>query len=313
MPFCLISKKRIKYLMPKWHTLSKSNTMNLFIDAALKGRNTIGYYVAVVILVLVANVIGSLPGGWALVTWKDTPAEIPVYAVTGLMLLGFAFSLIVLWLLMRPIHKRVAQTLINPTGVINWRRVLLSAMLWLACTAIVEIATYFVHPAYYKLSFDWSVWLPSLVLGVILIPLQSWFEEIFFRGYLLQGIGSWNLWAGVAITTIVFGLAHSFNDEVEAAGGLGIAMIYYMGFGLFAALLAIFDKSLELPMGIHAANNVYAFLLVGYPSSSLPSASIWVTTQLNFPVMLIQWILALGLYVLLARKVLNLRFESIAS
>jgi uncharacterized protein len=284
--------------------------MNLFIDAALKGRNTIGYYVSVVILVIVANVLGSIPGAWALGTWKHTPTEILVYIVTSLMLLGFAFSLLVLWLLIQPIHQRKAQTLINPTGVISWRRVLLSALLWLACTAVVEILTYFIHPSYYKLSLDWSLWLPSLVLGLILIPLQSWFEEIFFRGYLLQGIGSWNIWAGVAITTVVFGLAHSFNDEVEAAGGLGIAMIYYMGFGLFAALLAVFDKSLELPMGIHAANNIYAFLLVGYPSSSLPSASIWATTQLNFPVMLIQWVLALGLYVLLARKVLALRFES---
>jgi uncharacterized protein len=286
--------------------------MNLFIASALKGRNSIGYYVSVVILVIVANVLGSLPGGWALTNWKSTSAQIPVYIVTSLMLLGFAFSLLVLWLLMLPIHQRKAQTLINPTGVINWQRVFLSALLWLVCTSVIEVLTYFVRPSYYKLSFDWSLWLPSLVLGLILIPLQSWFEEIFFRGYLLQGIGSWNIWAGVVITTAIFGLAHGFNDEVEAAGGLGIAMIYYMGFGLFASLLAIFDKSLELPMGVHAANNIYAFLLVGYPSSSLPSASIWVTTQLNFPVMLIQWVLALGLYVLLAKKALNLRFESVA-
>ena len=223
------------------------------------------------------------------------------------MLLGFVVSLIALWLCVKYIHQRNPLTMISPTAAVNWERVLKSGGLWLFCSAVVELVTYLLFPDKYRLSLNWGDFLPSLVIGLLLIPLQTSFEELFFRGYLMQGIGSWNLWAGIAITSVLFGLAHSFNDEVEAVGSLGIAMIYYIGVGLFFALLAVYDKTLELPLGIHAANNIYAFLFVGYPSSSVPSATIWMTTELNFPLMIGQWVVALVIYLLLAPRFLGLK------
>lgn len=278
-----------------------------FVETARQGINKFGIYVAVFILVLIANVLGSIPGAWALVQQKENELHLPVYAVTGLMLLGFVVSLFVLWLCVKHIHKRNPVTMISPTVIVNWNRILKSAALWLFCSIMVELVTYFLFPEKYRLSLNWDDFLPSLVIGLLLIPLQTSFEELFFRGYLMQGIGSWNLWAGVAITSLLFGLAHSFNDEVEAVGSLGIAMIYYIGVGLFFALLAVYDKTLELPLGIHAANNIYAFLFVGYPSSSVPSATIWMTTELNFPLMIGQWVVALVIYLLLAPRFLGLK------
>lgn len=281
-----------------------------FFNVARLGDNRLGIYVAVVILIIIANVLGSLPGAWAMVQQKENYLHLPVYVLTGLLLLGFAFSLLVLWLCVAYIHKRNPMTMIAPTGVVNWGRVTKSAGLWFLCTAIVELTTYLLFPDKYRLSLNWSDFLPSLVLGLLLIPLQTSFEELFFRGYLMQGIGSWHVWAGVVITSVLFGLAHSFNDEVEAVGSLGIAMIYYIGVGFFFALLAYFDKSLELPLGIHAANNIYAFLMVGYPTSSVPSATIWMTTELNFPLMIGQWVVALGIYLLLAPRILGLKTQA---
>lgn len=284
-----------------------------FVETARQGINKFGIYVAVFILVLIANVLGSIPGAWALVQQKENELHLPVYAVTGLMLLGFVVSLFVLWLCVKHIHKRNPVTMISPTVIVNWNRILKSAALWLFCSIMVELVTYFLFPEKYRLSLNWDDFLPSLVIGLLLIPLQTSFEELFFRGYLMQGIGSWNLWAGVAITSVLFGLAHSFNDEVEAVGSLGIAMIYYIGVGLFFALLAVYDKTLELPIGIHAANNIYAFLFVGYPSSSVPSATIWMTTELNFPLMIGQWVVALVMYLLLAPRFLGLKNNQITN
>jgi uncharacterized protein len=278
-----------------------------FVEAAKLGINKFGVYAAVFILILIANVLGSIPGAWALVQQKENELHLPVYVVTSLMLLGFVVSLIVLWLCVKHIHKRNPMTMISPTVIVNWNRILKSAALWLFCSIVVEFATYLLFPEKYQLSLNWADFLPSLVIGLLLIPLQTSFEELFFRGYLMQGIGSWNLWAGIAITSVLFGLAHSFNDEVEAVGSLGIAMIYYIGVGLFFALLAVYDKTLELPIGIHAANNIYAFLFVGYPSSSVPSATIWMTTELNFPLMIGQWVVALVMYLLVAPRFLGLK------
>jgi len=60
-------------------------------------------------------------------------------------------------------------------------------------------------------------------------------------------------------------------------------------------------------LGIHLANNMYAFLLVGYPSSSVPSSTVWMTTELNFPLMVTQWVVVMALYLLLAKKVVGLQ------
>ncbi len=282
---------------------------NPYINAAWQGNNKLGIYVAVFLLVIIANVLGSIPGGWALVEWKSSPDSLPVYVVLAMMLLGFVTSIIALWLSVQHIHKRNPLTMIRPTAAVDWGRVAKSGGLWVACTAVVEIVTYLSFPEKYTLSLKWAEFLPCVVVGLLLIPLQTSFEELFFRGYLMQGIGSWNLWAGVAITSVLFGLAHSFNDEIEAVGSLGIAMIYYIGVGLFFALLTLNDESLELPLGIHATNNLYAFLIVGYPSSSAPSSTIWMLTEFNFSLMMIQWVGAVGLYLLLAPRFLGIKLS----
>ena len=277
--------------------------MNEFVELARRGKNSIGLYVAVFVLVIVAWTLGSVPGAWALANRNTDEYSIPIYWVTGLMLASFGVGLIVLWLGVKHIHQRDPLTLISG-GAVRWGRILASAGLWIGLSVLVELATYLIIPDYYRLHFKFADWWPSLLIGLLLVPIQTSFEELFIRGYLMQGVGSWNLWAGVVGSSVFFGLLHSANDEV-AVVGFATAMTYYMGVGLFFALLAVFDKTLELPLGIHAGNNFYAFLLVGYPSSSVPSATIWETTTLNFPLMMGQWLVVVLLYVLVARRFLK--------
>jgi uncharacterized protein len=237
--------------------------------------------------------------------WRAQRIKVPVYLVVMMMLLSFIIGLVVLWFCVKKIHGRDPRTLIHPLGNINWSRIFKSVGLWLTCSALVEFVTYLIHPAYYQFSLVWSNFIPSIFVGLLLIPLQTSFEELFFRGYLLQGIGSWNFWAGVLFSSLLFGLVHGANDEIKEVGA--IALVYYVGVGLFFALLAVLDRNLEQPLGIHAANNIYAFLLVGYPSSSLPTASIITTTTINFPLMIGQWLIVVVMYLILARKVLDFK------
>ncbi|AYQ34483.1 CPBP family intramembrane glutamic endopeptidase [Runella sp. SP2] len=278
---------------------------NSFIDASKQGDNRLGLYVAVFLLVVIANVVGSIPGAWAMVELRSNELSLPIYLVMALVFLSFVVALGTLWFCVQYIHKRSPFTMIVPSGQVNWKRVVASGGLWLGCSVAVELVTYLLFPDKYRLSLNWSEFLPSLIVGLLFIPFQTSFEELFFRGYLMQGIGSWNFWVGVTIPAILFGLAHSFNDEVEAAGSLGIAMIYYIGVGVFFGLLTVYDRSLELPLGVHAANNLYAFLVVGYPSSSIPTATIWMMNELNFPLMIGQWLLTLGLYLLLRKRLVK--------
>ncbi len=61
-------------------------------------------------------------------------------------------------------------------------------------------------------------------------------------------------------TSVVFGLLHIANPEMEKLGN--ILMVYYIGTGLFLGIITLMDDGLELALGFHAANNMVAALLV---------------------------------------------------
>ena len=80
-----------------------------------------------------------------------------------------------------------------------------------------------------------SRFLPFLFLALILIPIQTSAEELFFRGYVLQGIGlHWkNIWVLSTISGLLFGLPHLLNPE--ASVNYPLLGFYYFAFGFSLA------------------------------------------------------------------------------
>lgn len=78
----------------------------------------------------------------------------------------------------------------------------------------------------------------------------------------MQGLGvmAKNRWLPLGVTSLLFGLAHVLNPEVEKLG-YGI-LVYYIGTGFFLGILTLMDEGLELALGFHAANNLTVALLV---------------------------------------------------
>ena len=78
----------------------------------------------------------------------------------------------------------------------------------------------------------------------------------------MQGLGviAKNRWFPLIMTSVVFGLMHYANPEVEKLGM--IIMVYYIGTGLFLGIMTLMDEGLELALGFHAANNLFTALLV---------------------------------------------------
>ena len=78
----------------------------------------------------------------------------------------------------------------------------------------------------------------------------------------MQGIGviTKYRWIPLLITSLVFGLMHISNPEVDKLGP--VVMIYYIGTGLFLGVMTLMDEGMELALGFHAANNLFTALLV---------------------------------------------------
>ena len=95
-----------------------------------------------------------------------------------------------------------------------------------------------------------------------MIPIQTSVEELIFRGYLMQGFGKLfkNRWLPLLFTSMIFGMLHLWNPEIDK---LGIHLIwYYIGTGLFLGIITLMDDGIELALGFHAANNLVTALLV---------------------------------------------------
>jgi uncharacterized protein len=145
---------------------------------------------------------------------------------------------------------------------IDWKRVFFSFLLWGSITTIMILALYYNQPENFEWNFQPEKFFIFLILAIILIPMQTSFEEYLFRAHMMQGIGlaTNSRLIPLLVTSILFGLMHIANPEVGKIGY--IIMVYYIGTGFFLGIMTLMDEGLELALGFHAANNLVGALLL---------------------------------------------------
>lgn len=177
-------------------------------------------------------------------------------------LVPFAIGLGGIFFWVKYVHNQRIRTLTTSRKKVDWKRVFFAFSLWGFITVLFVFIDFKSSPQDYIINFQLKPFLYLLLIGVLLIPLQTSFEEYFFRGYLMQGLGIAvkNRWIPLIVTSVVFGLLHIANPEVEKLGYE--ILVYYIGTGFFLGILTLMDEGLELAIGFHAANNLITALLV---------------------------------------------------
>jgi len=161
---------------------------------------------------------------------------------------------------------------------------------------ISVIINYILNPADFTFQFNLQGFIFSTVILLLFMPIQTGIEELFFRGYLIQGLSQIfkNGIIPLMISSLLFGLAHMSNPEVQKFGW-SIMLSYYVIFALFMGCITLLDEGLELAIGIHFANNMISGLLVSTPDSVLKPYSILETKNENPYLELICWFFMAGL------------------
>jgi len=233
-------------------------------------------------------------------------ASIGLDANTGLVLilLSFVVGLLALWMCIAVIHKRPLKSLITPFQNIRWSRVGFGFGVWFVLIAVLEILSYFISPETYQFQLEWKTWLPLVAIALLIMPMQTSFEELLFRGYLMQGFGlaSNSRLFALVLTSVLFGAMHLANPEIQEFG-LWLMMPYYIGMGLFLGILTLMDDSLELALGIHASNNIFGAAFVTFTGSALQTDAVFRVTEVNTTFMIpVFYVLATAFIYLCARK-----------
>jgi len=254
---------------------------NRFFEAATQGKNEGWRYAVTILLIILAFFLASVLLGIILVIVTQGNLDLNRIAPVPMLLLAmlpFPAGLAALAGGVIGLHRRPFRSLITPEARIRWGRLIISGALWAVVAAAGDMVTgLLLMPGNYVWNFDARAFLPYALLALVLIPLQASTEELIFRGYLMQGLGLLarkNPVIPLLVTSTIFGLLHSLNTEV-AAYGLGIMMVYYIGFGLLLGGITLRSQGLEAALGIHIANNLYSTLLITFPGTSLPAPALF--------------------------------------
>lgn len=239
------------------------------------------------------NFIGAIPIGAAVFFRVDTIREFQIAAEDSflslfegesnlylfLMLLTFVAGLICLWLVVKYLHKQSMTALTTSRNKIDWGRIFFAFATWGLFSIITTGIAYYLSPEMFELNFNLMPFLGLFAITILILPLQTSFEEYFFRGYLMQGLGvvAGNRWVPLVLTSLAFGLLHSFNPEIEKIGYSLISV--YIGLGFFLGIITLMDEGMELALGFHAANNMIIALLVTSDWSALQTNSILLDTS----------------------------------
>jgi membrane protease YdiL (CAAX protease family) len=267
--------------------------MSNYLEVARNGKNDWWrYLISFPAILFVWLIVGTIPVSllMAYVMMDDNPATgfsktgftgisvIPEFLAT---MLSFVPLVVATLLAVRFIHARSVRTLITGEARIRWGRILAGAGAWFVIAVLVSFVEALLYPGRYVLTFQPVTLIVYAVIALILIPIQTSAEELFFRGYLLQwmGLRLKNKWILALLNGTLFFLPHMANPEMATDAilvGLG-----YFAMGFFLALITLQDNGMELALGMHAANNLFAGLFANYATTALPSPALFTVQTLD--------------------------------
>lgn len=291
------------------------------LESSFTGKNSPWRYIVMFAAVLIAsNTLGAIP---LLIAYigkaatdpsviseiADNPNDLGVLGLDPnlgffMMLFPFLIGLAAFILLIKPLNNRTFKVTVNGTGKFRWNRFISSALVWLILSALYLFIYMKVDPSNFNFQDTSGTLALLIIISLMFIPFQAAFEEVLFRGYLMQGFTALtrNRWFPLLMTSVLFGLMHAFNPEVETFGFFTM-MPQYILLGLMFGIVTILDDGIEASIGAHAANNIFLCIMVTNKSSALQTPAVY--EQINiYPWTELAALLVTGIIFLVVLKII---------
>lgn len=256
----------------------------MFLEKVYNGKNQWYLYIFSLLVIFTATQIGSLPLLGYMV-WQDPEilktgnisAATSTNAGLAFTLLSFVVGFFAIFFCVKFIHRKKSTDIVTARKRVDWGRVFFGAAIWgvLSLTTLA-VPFLFGDTSDIVFQFDPLNFFILVVISLLLFPFQTSFEELLFRGYLMQ----WSAllfryrWAAVVVTGVLFGLLHGANPEVEEFG-VWIALPQYILMGLILGFVAVKDDGMELSLGLHVSNNILAAIMFTSDSSTLQTHALF--------------------------------------
>ncbi len=228
--------------------------MSVFLEHAARGRTAAWRYVATLVLasfiVFAAGVMLVFGLAIAGVSPDVLATEMaqPTRPTTFFATTGVSFGLVVValvaaaWVIQ---HKRLGDL----TGRWSWRMAAAAAGCWAVVLIGANLIDALIAPAGFRITASTAT--VGLALAALpALAVQTFAEELLFRGYLTQGLllAFKRPVAAAVVSALLFGAAHIPNGAPQAVGAVA--------FGLATALIAIRTGGIAFTWGMHLVNNL---------------------------------------------------------
>lgn len=261
----------------------------MYLKQAFKGKNNFVFYlITTIILVFAMQGLGILPliavaaakGADFGNLVNSMAAKIDLNLLLILNIFPFILGFFALWICIKYIHNKKFKDILTSRKKFNSKRAIIGALLWGILLVVMMVPKIYNAESTLVLNYQPSQFYWLILICLLILPFQTSLEELLFRGYYMQGtaITAKNRWIPLIVTSSLFGLMHYANPEV-ATFGFWTAMPYYISMGFILGITAIMDNGLELPLGMHFANNFLSAIFVTSNSSALKTPALFIDTN----------------------------------
>lgn len=234
-------------------------------------------------------------------TSDDIMAAMPTWGFLFFALVTFVPFFIATLLAYRFILGVKLRYLFSTSGVFRWWRVGLGFWVWLGLVAGPSIVAILAGSEEYRYSFNPATFWPYFLVAILLLPIQTTAEELFFRGWIIQWAAKRAgnvIWLST-LSGVLFSIPHLLNPE--AAGDVWGAFFGYFSIGFALGWVTVRDRTLEIAIGAHLSNNLFAALIVGYEGGALPAEALFVTDPIEWNSSNLVGLLVVPLFIVLTR------------
>jgi len=236
-----------------------------------------GSLAAIIFIILLMIIYLLIPG----INAQSLSYNIESNPLTLLIFVGLIYGIysLLFYLCIRFIHKKNFYSLINTGKKLKWKRIIKGAALWTGIIGFFTVVSLIFQGGSFSINFNYTSFFYLVILSVLVFPLQASFEEIFFRGYLMQGISIIfkKPVIPLILTTIIFGSIHFFNGT-SITTSISI-VISAMILGLMLGIIVLGENGLETAMGAHIANNMFVAIVLNSSDSGMGTLPSLITTQ----------------------------------
>jgi len=256
-----------------------------FIDMARLGRTGAGAlaHAVFVCVAIYMAVTFTLVFGWSfyLGFYKAAfhrMAPVAPFAQMMVIAIGSAALFIGVSRATRRTLGRPLLSLVSVDMTFRPGRVVLGAALWLVASLLVVavgiLLQRWLAPAQQSAlasRFHWPTGraqVIALILFAAIFPFQAAIEELVFRGALTQNLGQFvkSRWVLAVIIALLFAAAHGKRGWPN--------FFYYVVLSLGGTAVSLSDERLELAMGAHIMNNLWAAIFVLLSSGHASGAGV---------------------------------------